>query len=316
VSPTRLTSLAQSVGVLTAAGLSITGVQPVVEAALEEDLGGRGVLPPGVGYGADVTSMATIPAEAGNLAEIVARAPGTLAGAPVAAYVLALVCGSVADVEVRLLVEDGEQVSPGDVVLAVAGNTRALLRAERVALNLLTMMSGVATATKAWVTALEGSGMRIRDTRKTLPGMRMLQKYAVRVGGGVNHRMALSDAALVKDNHVLAAGGVVPAYLAVRERFPDIAIQVEVTSISQAREVVRAGAREVLLDNMGTDEMTSVMTELGEEATFEASGGLTLAKAALVAATGVHFVAVGAITHSAPVLDFGLDFRASPGGAG
>src|SRR4051794_27527886 len=311
MSPARLTSVGQAVELLTVTGLDLAGVQPVVEAALEEDIGGRGVLPPGTGYGADVTSMATIPPDAHSVADVVARAAGTLAGAPVAAYALALVCGAAGELEISVRGEDGNPVNPGDVVLTASGNTRALLRVERVALNLLTMMSGVASATSAWVSALRGSGTRIRDTRKTLPGMRMLQKYAVRVGGGVNHRMALSDVALIKDNHVLAAGGVVAAFRAVHERFPDIEIQVEVTSIDQAREVVRAGAREVLLDNMSPDDMAAVVAELGSSVTFEASGGLTLAKAAVVAASGVHFVAVGAITHSAAALDFALDFRDS-----
>jgi nicotinate-nucleotide pyrophosphorylase (carboxylating) len=196
----------------------------------------------------------------------------------------------------------------GDVLISVMGNTRALLAAERVALNLITMMSGVATATRAWVDALAGTKTQVRDSRKTIPGLRMLQKYAVRIGGGINHRMSLADAALIKDNHVIAAGGVVPAYRAVRDSFPDIPIEVEVTSAEQAREVVAAGATEILLDNMSSAVMAGIVAELADRATFEASGGLTIHKATEVGQTGVNFVAVGAITHSAPILDIALDF--------
>jgi nicotinate-nucleotide pyrophosphorylase (carboxylating) len=182
------------------------------------------------------------------------------------------------------------------------------LTVERVALNLITMMSGVATATRAWVDVLAGTNTNVRDSRKTLPGLRMLQKYAVRVAGGINHRMSLADAALIKDNHVIAAGGVVAAYRAVRHSFPDVPVEVEVTSAEQARQVVAAGATEILLDNMSTDAMAAIVAELAGLATFEASGGLTLLNAAEVAQTGVNFVAVGAITHSAPALDIALDF--------
>jgi nicotinate-nucleotide pyrophosphorylase (carboxylating) len=305
---TRLSSVAEAVHLLRAHGLDLAGVEPVVVAALSEDLGGHGVLPAGAGHGVDVTSVATIPADATATAEIIARASGRMAGLPVAAYVLLLVCAEAGPVEVDQLADDGTDVVRGDVVLRVRANTRELLRAERIALNLLTLTSGVATATAAWVAALEGSRTRVRDSRKTVPGLRMLQKYAVLAGGGVNHRMSLADAALIKDNHVIAAGGVVPAFLAVRREFPDIPVQVEVTSARQAHEVVAAGAVDVLLDNMAPAEMAAVMAELGELATFEASGGLTLDTAATVAATGVHFVAIGAITHSAPILDFALDF--------
>jgi nicotinate-nucleotide pyrophosphorylase (carboxylating) len=293
----RITTLAEAVDLLHRHGLDLPGIEPVVVTALSEDLGGHGVLPAGAGHGIDVTSVATIPVDARATAEIVARAPGRMAGLPEAG-----------PVELELLAEDGGDVVRGDVVLRVDANTRELLRAERVALNLLTLVSGTATATAAWAAALRDSRTRVRDSRKTIPGLRMLQKYAVRAGGGVNHRLSLADAALIKDNHVIAAGGVVPAFLAVRREFPDIVIQVEVTSIEQARDVVAAGADDVLLDNMSATDMTAVVAELGDRATFEASGGLTLASAAAVARTGVDFVSVGAITHSAPILDFALDF--------
>jgi nicotinate-nucleotide pyrophosphorylase (carboxylating) len=302
------TTLAEIEELVAAAGLDLDALSLIVSEALDEDLGGRGVLPPGAGAGLDITSYATIPA--GDIAHgaFVVRQPGTVAGLPVAAYTVASVCSAAADFELTLHATDGDRVERGGILITVAGNARALLAAERVALNLITMMSGVATATRAWVDALAGTDTKVRDSRKTLPGLRMLQKYAVRMGGGINHRMSLADAALIKDNHVIAAGGVVPAYRAVRESFPDTPIEVEVTSAEQARQVVAAGASEILLDNMTVPEMTAIVAELDDQATFEASGGLTIQNAAEVAQSGVNFVAVGAITHSAPVLDIALDF--------
>jgi nicotinate-nucleotide pyrophosphorylase (carboxylating) len=295
-----------------ASGLDVGAVALIVAEALDEDLGGRGVLPPGVGAGVDVTSVATIPATAIATASFVARAAGTLAGLPVAAYTMARMCSAAGLFELELSSVDGELVQRGDVLLTVSGNARAMLRAERIALNLLTSMSGVATATAAWVAALAGTGASVRDSRKTIPGMRMLHKYAVRVAGGHNHRMCLADAALIKDNHVIAAGGVVQAYEAVRSAFPDIAVQVEVTSADQARAVVGAGATDILLDNMTVEQMAAIVAELGGRATFEASGGLRVEDAASVAASGVNYLAVGAVTHSAKVLDIALDFASEP----
>jgi nicotinate-nucleotide pyrophosphorylase (carboxylating) len=222
------------------------------------------------------------------------------------------VCSAAGPFELELLSTDGELVQRGDVLLTVSGNARAMLRAERIALNLLTSMSGVATATAAWVAALAGTEAAVRDSRKTIPGMRMLHKYAVRVAGGHNHRMCLADAALIKDNHVIAAGGVVQAYEAVRSAFPDIAVQVEVTSAAQARAVVAAGSTDILLDNMIVEEMAAIVAELGGQATFEASGGLRVEDAASVAASGVNYLAVGAVTHSAKALDIALDFASKP----
>jgi len=302
------TKLAEIEGLVAVAGLDLDALSLIVSEALDEDLGGRGVLPPGTGAGLDITSYATIPASDTAHAQFLVRQPGTVAGLPVAAYTVGTVCSAAGDFELRVNATDGDQVARGDVLITVAGNTRALLRAERVALNLIAMMSGVATATRAWVDALAGTNTRVRDSRKTIPGLRMLQKYAVRIGGGINHRMSLADAALIKDNHVIAAGGVVAAYRAVRQSFPDVPIEVEVTSAEQAREVVAAGATEVLLDNMTVPEMAAIVTELRDSATFEASGGLTIENATAVAQTGVNFVAVGAITHSATVLDIALDF--------
>lgn len=302
----RLTTLSEVQDLVTSCGLDINAVASIVRQALEEDLGGRGVL--ATGRGVDVTSVATISPIASASAHFVARAPGTIAGLPVAAFTVALVAAAPGPFQLEVRVGDGTRVSRGELLLEATANAQALLRAERVALNLLTLMSGVATATSTWVDALAGTGTRIHDTRKTVPGLRMLQKYAVRVGGGINHRMSLADAALIKDNHVIAAGGVVNAFEAVRSAYPDIPIQVEVTSAEQARAVVSAGARDVLLDNMDLDEMAAVVAELGSSAVFEASGGLTLRDALSVARTGVNFVAVGAITHSAPILDIALDF--------
>jgi nicotinate-nucleotide pyrophosphorylase (carboxylating) len=302
------TTPAEIEGLVTAAGLDLDALSLIISEALDEDLGGRGVLPPGTGARLDITSYATIPAGHTAHGDFVVRQPGTVAGLPVAAYTVASVCSPAGDFELTLHATDGDRVARGDVLISVTGNTRALLTAERVALNLITMMSGVATATRAWVDALAGTNTKVRDSRKTVPGLRMLQKYAVRVAGGINHRMSLADAALIKDNHVIAAGGVVAAYRAVRESFPDVPVEVEVTSAEQARAVVDAGASEILLDNMSTDAMAGIVAELADLATFEASGGLTLLNAAEVAQTGVNFVAVGAITHSAPALDIALDF--------
>ena len=303
-----LTTLSEVQDLVISCGLDMNAVGSIVREALEEDLGGRGVLAAGSGRGVDVTSVATISPTARAAAHFVARAPGTIAGLPVAAFTVASVAAAAGAFQLDMRVGDGTRVPRGELLMVATANAQALLRAERVALNLLTLMSGVATATSTWVDALAATGTRIRDTRKTVPGLRMLQKYAVRAGGGINHRMSLADAALIKDNHVIAAGGVVSAFEAVRAAYPDIPIQVEVMSAEQARAVVSAGARDVLLDNMGLDEMAAVVTELGSSAVFEASGGLTLRDAVSVARTGVNFVAVGAITHSAPILDIALDF--------
>jgi nicotinate-nucleotide pyrophosphorylase (carboxylating) len=204
-------------------------------------------------------------------------------------------------------VPDGSRVEAGDVVLRVSGPVRGLLTAERTALNFASHLSGVATATARWVEALRGTRARVLDTRKTLPGWRRLQKYAVRCGGGHNHRFGLSDMALVKDNHVLAAGGVLPAYDAVRKHFPDLPVEVEVTDLDQLRELLDAGCERVLLDNMSDAQMAEAVRITAGRALLEASGGLTLERARAVAATGVDFISVGALTHSVVVFDLGMD---------
>jgi nicotinate-nucleotide pyrophosphorylase (carboxylating) len=230
-----------------------------------------------------------------------------IAGLGIAALVFHEVMGDTVEVTDR--VADGTRVAPGDVVMRVAGPTRGLLTAERTALNYASHLSGVATATAHWVEALASTNARVLDTRKTLPTYRALQKYAVRCGGGVNHRFSLSDRAMVKDNHVVAAGGVVPAYEAVRAAYPDLRVEVEVTDLDQLRELLDAGCTEILLDNMDSPTMAEAVRITAGRATLEASGGLTIERAREVAETGVDFISVGALTHSVKVFDLGLDLE-------
>ena len=253
----------------------------------------------------DVTSVATIPQEDRASAEFNAREAGVVAGLGVAAAVFHVLMGD--DVEVTDRLADGTRVAAGDTVMCVTGPTRGLLTAERTALNFASHLSGVATATARWVEALEGTRARVLDTRKTLPSWRALQKYAVRCGGGVNHRFGLSDMAMVKDNHVLAAGGVVPAFEAVRLAYPDIPVEVEVTDLDQLRELLDVGCERILLDNMSDEMMAEAVAITAGHATLEASGGLTLDRARAVAETGVDFISVGALTHSVIVFDIGMD---------
>ena len=281
----------------TAAGLDPRRMYDDVVAAVDEDLPGE-----------DVTSAATIDPSDRATADLVARADGVVAGLAVAELVFRFVAGD--DVELTAHVKDGDAVRRGDVLLTAHGPVALLLTAERTALNYLCHLSGVATTTSRWVRALEGTRARVRDTRKTTPHFRALEKYAVRCGGGVNHRATLSDQALIKDNHVLAAGGVVPAYRAVRERYPDLPVQVEVTTLDQLRELLEVGADQILLDNMTTEQMAEAVRITDGRAKLEASGGLTVDRAREVAETGVDYLAVGALTHSAPVLDIAMDLRA------
>jgi nicotinate-nucleotide pyrophosphorylase (carboxylating) len=273
-------------------------VEDLVRATLEEDLAG----------GVDVTSTATITEQHRSTADFVARADGVVAGLEVAELVLRIVAGDDA-IEAERLVSDGATVQAGEVLMTVTGPTRQLLTAERTALNLLCHLSGVATLTAQWVAELEGTGAAVRDTRKTMPLLRSLEKYAVRCAGGVNHRMSLSDAALIKDNHVIAAGGVAEAFVAVRTQFPEVPIEVEVDTVDDAVAAVEAGAELVLLDNMPVEEMRTAVEKVHGRAKLEASGGLTLDRAREVAETGVDYLAVGALTHSAKVLDIAMDLR-------
>ena len=279
------------------AGLDAAYVSDLVERAVAEDLAG----------GVDVTSVATVPADLLGVAAFVPRQPGTLAGTAVAMAVLDHV---VDGVQHRIVGRDGVPITVGQAVLEAEGPVRQLLTAERTALNLLCHLSGIATLTRRWVDVVEGTGARIRDTRKTTPGLRVLEKHAVRAGGGTNHRMSLSDAALVKDNHVVAAGGVREAFDAVRHAFPGLAVEVECDTVEQVREVLDAGADLVLLDNMALDQLVQAVELCRRRGVLtEASGGLTLDTARAVAETGVDYLAVGALTHSAPVLDLGVDLR-------
>lgn len=281
---------------LEAGGLDPGELYDAVLRALAEDLPDGAV---------DVTSLATIPAELRGHAALGSRDEGVVAGLGIAELVFRVVLGDAVAVSDRL--SDGSPVRPGEVVMRVTGPVRGLLTAERTALNFASHLSGVASATARWVAALEGTGARVLDTRKTLPGWRRLQKYAVRCGGGHNHRFGLADMALVKDNHVLAAGGVVPAYEAVRRQFPDLPVEVEVTDLQELRELLDAGCERVLLDNMTDEQMSEAVRLNAGRATLEASGGLTLERARAVAVTGVDLISVGALTHSVTVLDLGMD---------
>jgi len=290
---------------LVAAGLDVNVLRRVIAAGLDEDLAN----------GPDLTTLATVPADQRNRGSFGTRSAGCIAGLDVAAAVFDMVCDP-DTVKFTKLVNDGDRVQAGAVLANIEAPTRGLLTAERTALNILCHLSGVASATALWVDALAGTGASVRDTRKTTPGMRMLEKYAVRRGGGVNHRMSLSDAALLKDNHIVAAGGVAEALGAVRKLQRDIAIEIEVDSLDQLREALQAGADLVLLDNMSPELMRQAvqianehMARTSKLVVLEASGGITLASAKAVAQTGVRYIAVGALTHSAGVLDIGLDLQ-------
>ncbi|HEX5143758.1 MAG TPA: carboxylating nicotinate-nucleotide diphosphorylase [Mycobacterium sp.] len=271
----------------------------VISRALEEDLR----------YGPDITTLATVPADAETTAALVTRAEGVVAGIDVALLVLDEVLG-VDGYRVIGRADDGDRLRPGDALLTLQAQTRELLTAERTMLNLICHLSGIATATAAWVAAVDGTNAKIRDSRKTLPGLRALQKYAVRVGGGVNHRMGLGDAALIKDNHVAAAGSVVAALRAVRAAAPDLPCEVEVDSLEQLDDVLAEDVQLVLLDNFAVWETQIAVQRRDARAPavqLESSGGLALENAAAYAGTGVDFMAVGALTHSVRVLDIGLD---------
>jgi nicotinate-nucleotide pyrophosphorylase (carboxylating) len=282
---------------LTAAGLDPLEVEQLVLRALDED----------VGPGVDVTSVATVAFDAMGVADFTARASGTIAGIPVVRAVLETVTDDAVGIDVKI--DDGGTVDSGAVILSARAFVRGLLTAERTALNILCHLSGIATATHRWVEAVDGTKARILDTRKTHPGLRSLQKYAVRCGGGTNKRMGLYDAALIKDNHVVAAGGVAAAFGAVRALFPDIDVQVECDTVDQVREALDAGATFLLLDNMKIEQLGEAVRVTAGRAELEATGGLTIERARAVAATGVDYLSVGALTHSAPALDIGVDLR-------
>jgi nicotinate-nucleotide pyrophosphorylase (carboxylating) len=292
-----MTLTATVAGHLLAAGLDPEDTERVVRSALDEDLR----------YGPDVTSAATAAPGARAVAAVVARQPGVLAGLPVALAVLDAAGIPPEATEPRHA--DGDRIGRGAEVLRIRAPLRELLGAERTMLNVLTHLSGIATATRAWADALAGTGCAVRDTRKTTPGLRQLEKYAVRCGGGLNHRMGLGDAALIKDNHVAAAGGIAAAIAAVRAAAPELPLEVECDTLAQVRDALAAGAGLILLDNMRLDDLRAAvaLARRYPGVRLEASGGLRLAEARAVAETGIDFVAVGALTHSSPAVDLGLD---------
>jgi nicotinate-nucleotide pyrophosphorylase (carboxylating) len=281
-------------------GLSGSGGQVIdlelIKKALAEDLQG----------GVDITSHSTISESAVATADFVARSAGVLAGIDSAVAVLK----EVGLIDITAVKSDGEVIAAGDVLLTVHGNTRAILLAERTALNFLGRLSGIATLTSKWVAAVSGTQCLVRDTRKTTPGYRQLEKYAVRMGGGTNHRMSLSDAALIKDNHIAAAGGVTEAFSAVRSAFPTAPIEIEVDTLEQLREVLPLQPDLILLDNMSPAQCKEAVALVDGATQLEASGGISLESARAYAESGVNFIAIGALTHSASVLDIGLDMRA------
>ena len=269
--------------------------QELIKAALAEDLAG----------GADITSEATISIDANSSADFVARMDGVIAGSNFAHAVLA----EVGITDVTLIKKDGDSVKAGDVLINVRGNTRAILLAERTALNFFCHLSGIATLTNKWVKEVSGTKCQVRDTRKTTPGMRVIEKYAVRMGGGVNHRMSLSDAALIKDNHIAAAGGVVAAFTKVRSTYPDAEIEIEVDTLEQLSEVLPLSPNLILLDNMSPEECAKAVALVNGDCKLEASGGISISNARAYAQSGVDYIAIGALTHSAPVFDISLDLR-------
>jgi nicotinate-nucleotide pyrophosphorylase (carboxylating) len=283
---------------LMSAGLNPEEIRKIVENALAEDLR----------YGPDATTNATVGAKTKASADIVARQDGVLAGVPVAVAVLDAAGVPLDGIKIRR--QDGGKIAKGDEVMTITGPLRKILTAERTLLNFITHLSGIATNTRIWVDAVAGTGCMIRDTRKTTPGLRSLEKYAVRCGGGQNHRMGLGDEALIKDNHVIAAGSIKAAIEAVRKTSPDIPMEVECDTVEQVKEALAMNVNLILLDNMSFEDIKAAVASGRDFSTrFEASGGLKLETAQQVAETGVDFLSIGALTHSSPALDLGLDMR-------
>ncbi|MGH8791677.1 MAG: carboxylating nicotinate-nucleotide diphosphorylase [Stackebrandtia sp.] len=285
---------------LAEAGLDPAKVREIVQRALDEDLG----VPR-----SDPTSEAIFPLDVHGDAELVARQDGVVAGLVVAEAVFGSFDAPGAEIVFTRRVAEGDRVAAGEVLATASGPVRHLLMAERTVLNFLCRMSGVATHTRRWAELLADTKVTVLDTRKTTPGLRVLDKYAVRVGGGGNKRVGLFDVAMIKDNHKFAAGSVTVAYERVRAERPDIDIQVEVDTIDEAREAVAAGADFLLCDNMTPDQLREVVAAVGDVARLEATGAITLASAAEYAATGVDYISSGALTHSSPILDIALDVR-------
>jgi nicotinate-nucleotide pyrophosphorylase (carboxylating) len=278
-------------------GLEPELVQALVDLAISEDLMG----------GTDVTSLATIPEIQISELDLVTRSPGVIAGINIAALVFLSVASKKMDIE--LCVEDGKKVEANTCLLTAKGSTIELLTAERTALNFLGHLSGIATTTNKWVNEISGTNAKVRDTRKTTPGLRLLEKYAVKAGGGTNHRMSLNDQALIKDNHIVASGSIKSAVEKVKDKFPELEFEIEVDNLDQLNEALAANAKLILLDNFSIEDLKKAVMVVNKKAKLEASGGITLENAHKIAEIGVDFLAVGALTHSAPVLDIGGDLR-------
>lgn len=278
-------------------GLEPELVQALVDLAISEDLMG----------GTDVTSLATIPEIQISELDLVTRSPGVIAGINIAALVFLSVASK--KIEIELFVEDGKKVEANTCLLTAKGSTIELLTAERTALNFLGHLSGIATTTNKWVNEISGTNAKVRDTRKTTPGLRLLEKYAVKTGGGTNHRMSLNDQALIKDNHIVASGSIKSAVEKVKDKFPELEFEIEVDNLDQLNEALAVDAKLILLDNFSIEDLKKAVVTVNKKAKLEASGGITLENARKIAETGVDFLAVGALTHSAPVLDIGGDLR-------
>jgi nicotinate-nucleotide pyrophosphorylase (carboxylating) len=276
-------------------GLSPNHIFQQVKEAISEDLAG----------GEDITSVATITDSQVSTADFICRADGIVSGLHVAAAVLEY-CGIN---HYEVLVDEGAKVSAGKILITVQANTRKLLLAERTAINFLSHLSGISTSTSKWVSELSGTKCKVRDTRKTTPGLRQLEKFAVRMGAGLNHRISLSESALIKDNHIVAAGSITNAFKLVKQKFPNKKIEIEVDTLEQLAEAILLKPELILLDNMSVDQCIKAVSITNGKVKLEASGGLTLENAKAYANTGIDYMAVGALTHSAPILDIGLDFR-------
>ncbi len=276
-------------------GLSPNHIFQQVKEAISEDLAG----------GEDITSVATITDSQVSTADFICRADGIVSGLHVAAAVLEY-CGIN---HYEVLVDEGAIVSAGKILITVQANTRKLLLAERTAINFLSHLSGISTSTSKWVSELSGTKCKVRDTRKTTPGLRQLEKFAVRMGAGLNHRISLSESALIKDNHIVAAGSITNAFKLVKQKFPNKKVEIEVDTLEQLSEAILLKPDLILLDNMSVDQCIKAASIANGAVKLEASGGLTLENAKAYANTGIDYMAVGALTHSAPILDIGLDFR-------
>jgi len=272
-------------------------IKALIDLAISEDLMG----------GSDVTSLSTIPETQKSQLDLVSRKEGLVAGIDVASLVFYAI--GKGQIQIEQKVKDGEKVNANTTLLSVIGPTIDLLTVERTALNFLSHLSGIATMTNKWVREIENTKAKVRDTRKTTPGLRVLEKYAVRCGGGLNHRMSLNDQALIKDNHIVAAGSISKAISKVKDKFPELELEIEVDNLDQLKEVLTTDVKLILLDNFSLEDLKKAVELTQTKVKLEASGGITFENARKIAQTGVDYLAVGALTHSAPVLDIGGDLR-------